>query len=283
MARRSLVFGDTLSPYTKVFAAGGPQLTVTSTKIEGAAYDSDAQAYFTRAGITDADQKTAWNDFVLTGKADGWWDDLVVVYPALGGNATSHSKNAKSDAYHVTWSGTVTHDSDGFASDGSTGYGNTGWHPNLLADKTSVTLACYLQGTSGNTFAFGAHAGGLGYGLGLAAFFGELYVCNNDESDSFLTVAGQSLLGSTIGTRTTNALATAYRGGVSVGTKAGAVATTGTANNLYLCCRNDAGTPLYFSSTAISFVAIGNGIDGTNAASLHAAIVALQTALGRNV
>ncbi len=56
--------------------------------------DPDAAAFFTRAGITDATQKSAWNACVVSLKASGLWAKIELLYPLIGGNATAHSSAA---------------------------------------------------------------------------------------------------------------------------------------------------------------------------------------------
>jgi hypothetical protein len=63
-------------------------------------------------------------------KADSIWTKLDAVYPLVGGSATTHKYNLKDPqdtdgAYRITWTGAVTHDSNGITGDGSTGYGNS--------------------------------------------------------------------------------------------------------------------------------------------------------------
>jgi hypothetical protein len=53
---------------------------------------------------------------------------IGAVYPIIWNNADSHSFNFLNPAqYQVNWFGVVTHSSNGVQSDGTTGYGNTGF------------------------------------------------------------------------------------------------------------------------------------------------------------
>jgi len=90
-------------------------------------YDSDAEAYFTVAGITDTDEKNAWNTFVTTGKANGIYSKLPYFYPFLGLTSTTQSWNAIDPIVgsQVVWYTTNTHDSNGFTTNttlGGSGY-----------------------------------------------------------------------------------------------------------------------------------------------------------------
>lgn len=58
-------------------------------------YDSDAEAFFTAASITDDTQKTAVNQLVLDLKAAGVWTKSKVIYPFVGGTTGTHKYNLK--------------------------------------------------------------------------------------------------------------------------------------------------------------------------------------------
>ena len=61
----------------------------------GVAYDPDAQAFITAAGITDNTQKSAINTLVLDMKGFGIWTKMKAIYPFVGGTATTHKFNLK--------------------------------------------------------------------------------------------------------------------------------------------------------------------------------------------
>jgi len=121
----------------------------------GVAYDSDAQAYFTAASITDGTQKDAWNTFVVSAKANGYYSKLLAAYPFLGGTASSHSYNAINPAtFQITWSGSLSHNSNGVNQSvngtGDTGFGNTsGWTSTSASlDNVVEAVACNKSPTA---------------------------------------------------------------------------------------------------------------------------------------
>ncbi len=104
-------------------------------------YDTDADAFFTRASISDDTQKLAVNQLVLSAKAHGWWSLCDAIYPFVGGNSTAHSKNLKANTFNITWHGTVTHNANGVTGDGSTGYGDTGYIPSTAGGAMTANSA----------------------------------------------------------------------------------------------------------------------------------------------
>lgn len=103
-----------------------PASTVCGVKLtpSGPAYDSDAVAFFTAAGITNTNQKNAVNTLVTGMKSAGIWTLMTAIYPIVGATALAHSKNLRNPATHsVTWVNSPTHAQSGFAP-GATGYGS---------------------------------------------------------------------------------------------------------------------------------------------------------------
>ncbi len=70
-----------------------PTLRATVMGANGGGYDTNAQAFITAAGITDAGQKSAVNTLVLSLKSGNIWSKMKAVYPFVGGTATSHKFN----------------------------------------------------------------------------------------------------------------------------------------------------------------------------------------------
>jgi len=91
-----------------------------------AAFDADAQAFFTAASITDSTQKSAVNQLVLDLKSYNIWTKIKALYPIVGGSASSHAVNLKTPGtYNLTFATGVTHSSTGMTGNGTSGYANT--------------------------------------------------------------------------------------------------------------------------------------------------------------
>lgn len=74
--------------------------------------------------------------------------DPIAVYPFYGGVAASHSLNLFGTKYQMQWIGSVTHNSNGITSDGSTGYGITGIIPSSLMRADSCSMGFYSRTNS---------------------------------------------------------------------------------------------------------------------------------------
>lgn len=122
----------------------------------GPAYDSDASAYFTSAGITNADQKKSINSFVTGIKGLGLWSNMAA-WP-LRQDQNNNTSTAKSlgglGSYNLSFSGSPTIGTDGITTNGSTQYG--------LATIGSANLRTYsiiyiqkMLADGGNWYSYG--------------------------------------------------------------------------------------------------------------------------------
>lgn len=120
----------------------------------GPSYDSDAVLYFTAAGITDLTQKSYFSDFIIAGKAHGWWAKRIAGYPNMGGNASAHAVNAfNPGTFDGTFHGSPTHGSDGVQYNGSTQYMSTGIVPSAVSMTLSDNCLVMYSLTSGSSVA----------------------------------------------------------------------------------------------------------------------------------
>lgn len=123
---------------------------IASLKTASASYDSDAQAFFTKSGITDVGIKSDWNTFALAAKAHGYYGLFHYFHPFVGGCATKHSYDAinAGTTYDIVWSGTAaTHNSNGVTgaadSVGSTQFSTSGYFT-----TTSANFGIYVDGST---------------------------------------------------------------------------------------------------------------------------------------
>jgi hypothetical protein len=105
---------------------GGPLSTQTITP-PVVITDPNALAFIAATGITDNTQKSAINSLVLSLKGYSIWDKLNVIYPFVGGTATTHKFNLKDPrdldaAYRLSFSGGWTHNSNGITGNGTNAY-----------------------------------------------------------------------------------------------------------------------------------------------------------------
>lgn len=131
----------------------------------GAAFDPDAQTFITDAGITDSTQQLAINQLVLDLKGLGNyssdnWTYFQAVYPFVGGSASSHSYNLINTSYaQITWSGGMTHNSNGITGNGTNAFGNTNINCQTQLVKTETFVGSYCgTNTAQNGYDMGATA-----------------------------------------------------------------------------------------------------------------------------
>ena len=106
-------------------------------------FDKDAEQFFKNAGITDAAQKDAINDFVLQLKDNSLWQKFYAIYPMVGGTATTTKWNLKDRrdedaAYRLTFSGNPVFAATGVLFPSSSDYADTHFADSLLNYKNSA-------------------------------------------------------------------------------------------------------------------------------------------------
>lgn len=262
-----------------------------------AQYDSDAQAFFDAAAISNVTQKEAVNQLVLDLKAAGIWNRMVSVYPFIGGTASSHKWNLKDPrdldaAKRITFTGGWTHSDTGALPDGSTGYANT--HIDFNQDVPQYSLHCsYYSRTNtapagGDYYLFGVSAGGPGIGIDIFNTSGYFAVAA--DTSKTITVTGQTEFNKLIGISCYHFdTFRMYRDGSVIGSNTGIrygyfpSIDPSNASRLYFGAYNNNGTAQYFSSRECAFASFGYGLDATQWAALDTAVTNFQTTLGRAV
>ena len=89
--------------------------------------DIDAYNFLNAANITTPIIVSAINTLVVNLKKQGLWTKLQAIYPFVGGTAFTHAYNLINPSqYNLTFGGTITHNSNGIAGNGTDGYYDTG-------------------------------------------------------------------------------------------------------------------------------------------------------------
>lgn len=112
--------------------------------------DADAQAFIGAAGITNPIQQLAITNLVIDLKDAGLWTKLIALYPFVGGTATTHKYNLKDPqdtdgAFRLTFSGTVTQNSNGVTGNGTDGRYNTFINPSVNMSQNDVSGFVYAR------------------------------------------------------------------------------------------------------------------------------------------
>lgn len=254
-------------------------------------FDEDALAFLNAAGITDNTQKLAVNQLVLDLKAAAIWDDIIALWPFVGGTATTHKYNLKDPrdldaAYRLTFNGTLTHSSTGVKGDGSTGYYNT--HINALSTLTRDSNTGFVYTTvptpedkiSGYAYIPSGAEGWWQLG-GTRNTAGNYQIRNmavNAQSDSLTSPSAAGFFASTRRNSTQAVMSIN-----DVHTTVAQPATTAQSLNIYGLAFNSQGTSATFPS-ANEHAAGGffsKGLSDTELDDLYDAITSYQLALGR--
>ena len=252
----------------------------------GGGYDADAEAFFTAAGITDDTQKDAVNQLVLDIKAissgDVWTNKLKAIYPLVGGSSSTHAVNLRNPGTHdITWSGTVTHDSNGITPNGTTGYGDTGFnqsthgaeddeHVSIYSRTNANITACDIGATngSGNGSQIRSREGGSRYAKCQDSSFNGTA---NSDSLGYFSINRTASTGYRFRQNATNTAITQASDQAPVST------------TFHVGARNTNGTAGAFSSRNFAWCAIGRGLTESEDGDLRTAVETYQDALSRGV
>ena len=248
----------------------------------GPSYDSDAQAFFTAAGITDTTQKSAVNQLVLDLKSYSIWTKMTALYPFVGGTSTTHSYNLKNTAtFQLTFNGGGTHASTGWTPNGSNGYANTGLTPSTSLTQNNSHISLYNR-TNNDGLVVDMGTRDASYeSIMLTRWSNSTLLNHNTQYGSRMSPSNSDSRGHYIISRRGATDMEAYKNGSSIATS---TATSGlTTNSIYLSAWNDSGTPSYYANREIAFASIGDGLTDTEAANFYTAVQAFQTTLSRQV
>lgn len=246
-----------------------------------------AQLFITAGSITDTTQKNAIIQLVADLKTYGLLTKMKAVYPFVGGTSTAHKLNlldARDDnsAYRLSFSGDVTHSSNGMVLGGTNGYANTWLNDNFfplkdfhvsMYSKTNESAerwdfgARYSVNSTGTVFGIkGAFTEFRGYLQGLTQY-GNVYNANTT--------------GFYIANRKTSDDLVLNKNGSEV--FRAPKSTFGTSNYPYFIGTFNAdGIPFtLYSGKTLAGVTIGYGLTATESTNLHTAFQTFNTALGR--
>ena len=269
-------------------------ITPKSYFISAVPNDTDAQAFITAAGITNATQQSAVNQLVLNLKAANIWTKMKAIYPVVGGTASTHKWNLKDPrdldaAYRLTFSTGWTHSSTGMTPNGTSAYASTFLVPSSVFNTTTYNHLSYYSRTNNTNidFLMGARNSNETVMVlsGRDGFWG--YYCdapspsvyrNAFSSSSFNTAAFS--LGSQTGTNIK-----VYRNNTIVvsNTEARFTLSALCTRALIIGAWDNTGTIGNYTNKQCAFSSIGDGLTDTEAANFYTAVNTYQTTLGRNV
>ena len=271
-----------------------------ATQAGGPSYDADAQAFFTAVeggGDTlTTTEKDATNQFVLDLKSAGIWTKMDVIYPFVGGTATSTKWNLADPqdtdaAFRITWQnpGNGVFSANGVQGDNSSFAGNTHYNASVQFNGGARHLSVYCnQSTNNSGYDMGCNQDGVGNNNILIVEFG-----NNTSYvgfGGFVTATNTPGKGSVIGTydSTLSPRVVQYLNGSNVGTATITPTDYNRPMAIFGDNRGPAGSVDNFNIAGGSYTdrrnatyTIGDHLDASEASDLYDATTTFNTSLSR--
>jgi hypothetical protein len=250
--------------------------------VEGAAVedDVDAQSFVSRSGITDWVQKSAVYQLVFDLKTAGVWDKLLVAYPFVGGSPATHAVNLVSSSFGITWQGTNTHDASGVKSNGTTGYGQTGFSCSAeIASINSALFHIYTEvDPSTGRYWFGVQGNRVGIYYGAANKGGLSGLFNA----AFLS-SGADFTGGNLVAHRVSATSNRLYSDLGPGPEKTEPVVAMPSDELYLLGTNNGGSILVttLTNSYLKWFAAGEGFSDADRNALMLAVSRYQNNLGR--
>lgn len=257
-----------------------------------ATFDADAGDFFTRGeaagGTYSPTTKVAVNAFVVSAKANGYWDKLtrinlfcgdnlaacLVPLKVGGGSATDTNNNFVAGDYS---------EATGLTGNGTTKYLNTGLLASALtANDTHLAVYNRTSGAVGGGHHIGALSGGNTFFFLSPFTDGTVYSDEYNGTTGRVTAAVSGITGFVIGTRTTATSHVIYRNGTSAASN-GTSGGTLPAFSFFVFASNSGGSPTGFVSHNLAGYSIGTGLTAGNVTSYNTDLELFQDALGRGV
>ena len=282
--------GSTTINNCKIGSTQVNEIRIGSTLV-WSAFDPDAQAFITAAGITNPTQQTAINTLVVSLKANGLWSKMKAIYPFVGGTATTHKFNLKNPldtnaAFRLVFNGGGTHSSNGYLPNGVNAFANTFLNHSIVLPLNSFQYGYYSRSTTtAITELMGAYNS-----AGQYTQFVTNDTSSNITGDAFTLSPSSRVIGAVPNFtglfqygRLNSTSLSIYRNGNLLATSTGAVNGIAPTLHIYIGTLNYIGNPLLPTTLACAFSYISNGLNNTETSNLYTAVQAFQTTLGRNV
>lgn len=261
-------------------------------------FDVDAQAFITAAAITDVTQQNAINTLVLDLKSFNIWNDLLAIYPVVGGTATQHKFNLKDPqntdaAYRLTFSTGWTHSTNGMIPNGTSAFANTFFTPSTAMPTGGDSLHYYSRtnASSTNDYMIGCETLLPTKILGLVGkrtANGRGFYVSSNPSLTYQNALQDNLARDTRGLFSgsgNGANTYFYLKGIQLATNTTLqTLLTRVTNILYLgALRNNTGIAVNFTSKECAFASIGKEMTPTKLVDLNTIVQTFNTTLSRQV
>jgi hypothetical protein len=251
-------------------------------------YDSDAQAFFTAAGITDTAHKNAINTFVVGLKAASLWTPMKALYLGFLGSAAKCKFNLKDPrdldaAFRLGFSGGWTYASIGMAANGTNGFADTYFNPSTGWSANSGSVFLYSQTSAATGYDMAATGPTDNNNVWLQArYSGDWFygmIGNNDFTERVSNTNGQGFY---IANRNSSTNTNGFKNGSEVFDISEGSTYPNTTIYVGAAHRQSYGA-LYYSNREMSLNGICQGLTDQNATDLSTLANAMMTTLGINV
>jgi hypothetical protein len=257
--------------------------------------DSDALAFLTATGITDATITSAICTLVKTMKADGTWSKCNAIYPMVGGTSTTCMYNLKSplnanSSFRLSFVGGWSFSANGALPNGVNSYADTFLAGNVNTQNSSHLSYYSRSNTAGGVGVFKVD---MGYLKLTPTGINNVLILKRDNLSAGLINTATSLTSTTaltntqgfyLANRTTSILNRLWKNGVVVNSSADVSVAPSTISN-YIGARNSPDNlgVRNFTDRQCAFSTIGSGLTDGEAAALYTSVQAFQTTLSRQV
>jgi hypothetical protein len=137
--------------------------------------DADAVTFNTAASINEPATQAAVSKLCKDLKAAGLWNKMYVLYPFVGGSATSCAVNLMANsAYNITWYGSPTFTTLGVTGNGSSQYGITHFYPSDVVGAAATDMAYFVYNETENLA-----SGTSGYCMGVTSYSNATTIANS--------------------------------------------------------------------------------------------------------
>lgn len=256
----------------------------------GAAFDPDAQAFFTASGLTGATNLNAVNQLVLDLKGFGIWTKMKAIYPFIGGTAALHKWNLKDPqdldaAFRLVFTGGWTHSATGAKPNGVNAYADTFLTPStsLLLNNTHISYYSRTQ-SNGTEVEIGSSTSNNSYDdkALLEIRTSNITYYNINGQNIFIGHIDSDSRAFYIGNRTAASVINGWRNSTKVAT--GTTASTGlSTRSFYIGAFGSQLAGQFYSTKECAFSTIGDGLTDGEAANFYSAVQAYNTTLSRQV
>lgn len=265
-----------------------PTPTPTPSSTPPSSGSTEAETYMTAVinggGTLDATASGATYQLFADLFNFGLWSKIDAFYPLLGGNSSGgQAVNGKNPGtFNMTWNGGITFSTNGAQSNGTTGYGNTGYIEATHGVLNDAHLGFYTN----------TNVQDAGTDMGSVDFTDITFIRTRNTSNQFQgpiqsstgsanNQSNTNSSGFTIAQRTASNSLEGFLNGTSLGTSS--TASSGLVDTYphWVMTYNNIGSPATITTRPYQFFTIGRGLTPTEVSNYNTAVYNFNNTLGR--